>query len=170
MIIYINIENIISYHIIMYISIVIGLIIFSILLSQFIEDNTLKLCFWLLIFLLFITISNIYLSFYYYKKLREEDGRQGARGDPGVKGAIGSNGVCKLATSCGITNCRRVIEREFSSIFPEYNKVREKMDRNIILNDNDKKILAKINGNIEYESLINNFCSYFISYYFVSSL
>lgn len=133
----------------MYTNIIIGLLLFAIVLNQFIEDNTLKLCFWLLIFLLFITISNIYLSFYYFKKLREEDGMQGPRGEPGEKGPKGSNGVCKLSTSCGISNCRKVIERELANIFPEYNKIREKMDRNIILNDKDKKILTKINAKVD---------------------
>ena len=133
----------------MYTNIVVGLLIISIVFNQFIEDNTLKLCFWLLIFLLFITISNIYMSFYYYKKLRENDGMMGPRGDTGREGPKGSNGVCKLSTSCGISNCRKVIEREFTNIFPEYNKIREKMDRNIILNDKDKKILTKINGKVD---------------------
>lgn len=133
----------------MYTTIITGLLIASFVLNQFIEDVTLRLCFWLLVLLLFITFSNIYMSFYYYKKLREEDGLQGPRGDPGKKGPIGSNGVCKLSTSCGISNCRKVIEREFSNIFPEYQKIREKIDRNIILNDTDKKILAKINGKVD---------------------
>tara|TARA_B110001469_G_C9616937_1_gene307245 strand:+ start:312 stop:698 length:387 start_codon:yes stop_codon:yes gene_type:complete len=100
-------------------------------------------------FLVFITGLNVFLSIHFYKKLREDVGIQGSRGPSGDKGPTGSDGVCVLSTSCGIANCRGVIDREFFKIFPEYKRINEKLDRSILLNDNDKKILKQINSKID---------------------
>ena len=132
-----------------YITLVTFFMFIALIMNQFIYDPTLKICYWLVMFLVFITGLNVFLSIHFYKKLREDVGIQGARGPPGDKGPTGSDGVCVLSTSCGIANCRGVIEREFLKIFPEYKRINEKLDRSILLNDNDKKILKQINSKID---------------------
>ena len=55
----------------------------AIIVSQFIADRNIKIAYWLMLFLLHISLSNIYMSTYFYIKLRETPGIKGQRGDPG---------------------------------------------------------------------------------------
>ena len=69
------------------------LFLIAILLSSFIEGSKLKIMYWLVVTLLFISVFNIYLTTKYYIKLRNEPGIRGERGDPGLQGDQ-SRGVC----------------------------------------------------------------------------
>ncbi len=117
----------------------------AIIVSQFIKDPNLKIAYWLMLFLLHISLSNIYMSTYFYIKLRETPGIKGERGDPGEKGPDGSNGVCVISPSCGIANCRDLIDKELVKDIPEYAKIRNKISKSIMLNDDEKRILSKLN-------------------------
>ena len=99
------------------------------IINQFIKDPNLRIAYWLLCFLFFITISNIYLSVHFFKKIRNELGKKGPDGDMGDQGMKGSDGICKLSTKCGINNCRNVIEEELMVIFPIYKKIKNKLKR-----------------------------------------
>jgi len=93
--------------------------VMSLLVSFTIEDKTLKICYWLVVFLLALTIFNIILSIQYYIDLRNQEGIRGSRGPPGRKGSIGSPGVCGLADKCGIDNCQERILAEIQAAYPE---------------------------------------------------
>ena len=91
-----------------------GITVFlGIIIGQTINDIQLKLCYWLILFLFFITVTNIYITLHFYKKLREDPGIKGPRGDPGESGPKGSDGVCSLSTSCNINDCKGYIEKVF---------------------------------------------------------
>ena len=89
------------------------IVFLSIIINKFIVDPQLQYIYWLVVFLLFVSVSNIYMTMHYYVKLRNEPGIKGERGDPGEKGQGGSTGVCEINTGCGaIQNCRDLIEEE----------------------------------------------------------
>lgn len=121
----------------------------AIIVSQFIKDPNLKVAYWLMLFLLHVSLSNIYMSTYFYIKLRETPGIKGARGEPGEKGPDGSNGVCVISPSCNIANCKDVINKELVKQIPEYKTIRNKIENSIMLNDNEKRILMKMNDYID---------------------
>jgi hypothetical protein len=121
----------------------------AIIVSQFISDPNLKISYWLMLFLLHISLSNIYMSTYFYVKLRETPGIKGERGDPGEKGPDGSDGVCVISPSCGIANCRGLIEKELVKEVPEYKTIKTKIEQSIILTDDEKRILGKMNDFID---------------------
>ena len=78
--------------------ITLSIVFASIILSKFIVDKDLQAIYWLIVFLLTVTVGNIYMTFRYYIKLRNEPGVKGERGSPGEKGQKGSNGVCTIDT------------------------------------------------------------------------
>jgi len=126
--------------------ITLSIVFASIILSKFIVDKDLQAIYWLIVFLLTVTVGNIYMTFTYYIKLRNEPGVKGERGSPGEKGQKGSNGVCTIDTSCGsIQNCRDFIEEVFMEELPEYKKVVQKQEKSIKLNNADIKILEQVN-------------------------
>jgi hypothetical protein len=126
--------------------ITLSIVFAAIILSRFIVDRGLQALYWLIVFLLTVTVGNIYMTFHYYIKLRNEPGTRGERGDPGPKGQVGSNGVCTIDTSCGsIQNCSDFIEEIFMEELPEYRRVVEKRNRDIKLNPQDLKILSQVN-------------------------
>jgi hypothetical protein len=102
----------------------IGIIIFLILVifSFFIEDPNLKLCYWLVLLLLALTIFNIILGFTYYKKLRNEPGVPGPRGSQGPSGARGANGKCTVSDQCEIPDCETKLVDMAYDIFPNIRK------------------------------------------------
>ena len=114
----------------------------------FIEEN-LKLVFMLIALLLYVSIYNVYFSVKYYYKIRNEPGIKGDRGDPGDQGQNGSDGVCAMAKSCGIANCRRLIIDELKKKFPEYKIIRNKLKNNKELNSQEKKQNQQINTYID---------------------
>jgi len=124
------------------------IVFLSIIINKFIVDPQLQYIYWLVVFLLFVSVSNIYMTMYYYIKLRNEPGIKGERGDPGEKGQVGSNGVCEINTGCGaIENCRDLIEEELLTLMPEYANVLKKRDEEKKeLNAKDNSILRQVNG------------------------
>ena len=124
------------------------IVFLSIIINKFIIDPQLQYIYWLVVFLLFVSVSNIYMTMYYYVKLRNEPGIKGERGNPGEKGQVGSNGVCEINTGCGaIENCRDLIEEELLTLMPEYANVLKKRDEEKKeLNAKDNSILRQVNG------------------------
>ena len=124
------------------------IVFLSIIINKFIVDPQLQYIYWLVVFLLFVSVSNIYMTMYYYIKLRNEPGIKGERGDPGEKGQVGSNGVFEINTGCGaIENCRDLIEEELLTLMPEYANVLKKRDEEKKeLNAKDNSILRQVNG------------------------
>ena len=124
------------------------IVFLSIIINKFIVDPQLQYIYWLVVFLLFVSVSNIYMTMYYYIKLRNEPGIKGERGDPGEKGQVGSNGVCEINTGCGaIENCRDLIEEELLTLMPESANVLKKRDEEKKeLNAKDNSILRQVNG------------------------
>ena len=126
------------------------IIFISIIISKFIVNPELQYIYWLIAFLLFISVSNIYMTIHYYVKLRNDPGIKGERGDPGDKGQTGSNGVCEINTSCdAIQDCRGLIEDRLMEKIPEYRAVIEKaQNENMELDAKDNSILRQVNGYI----------------------
>lgn len=124
-------------------------IFLTIIISSLIIEQNLKLIFFLIMFLLYISIYNIFITFEYYIKLRNNPGIKGDRGDPGEPGQDGNNGVCTMAKGCGIANCRKLIVDELSNTFPEYKNIRKKISKSIELSPNEKKQLRQINTYID---------------------
>jgi hypothetical protein len=132
-----------------YVGIVVSFIFLVLIINQFIKDPNLRIAYWLLCFLFFVTLSNIYLSINFFKRIRNEPGKQGPDGNMGDQGMKGSNGVCKLSTKCGISNCRNVIEEELMVIFPIYKKIKSKLKRDIVLSSEEQKSHKQINAYID---------------------
>lgn len=125
------------------------LVFIALIGGQFIEDTNLRMAYFMLFFLLFVSFSNIYLAQVFYTMLRNDPGVKGDRGDPGDKGPPGTDGVCTSITNCEITDCKKLIERELSKKIPEYKEVLNKQKENLELNDFDRKVLRKINNFID---------------------
>ncbi len=116
--------------------------ILSLLFSFTIEENTLKICYWLVVFLFGLTIFNIILSVQYYIQLRNDPGIKGPRGPPGRKGPIGLPGVCAIDDECGKDSCRKKITEAVQDAFPE-------IDGNCLTNveecmSEDQKTLVRV--------------------------
>jgi hypothetical protein len=131
------------------VAVLILLFIVCLIASFYISDTNLKLCYWLIIILLYVVIINIYITITYYMKIRNEPGVKGPRGESGESGITGSDGVCKLSTECGISNCRKIIEKELINIFPEYNRITDKLKRNLVISNSEKKTINQINSYID---------------------
>jgi hypothetical protein len=124
-------------------------IFLTIIIGQLLIDQKLKIIFFLVMFLLYVSCYNIYITFQYYIKLRNNPGIKGDRGDPGGRGTLGSDGVCSMAKNCGISNCRKLITDTISDKIPDYNVIRKKQRKNIELNSKEKKQLGHINQYID---------------------
>ena len=124
-------------------------VFFTIIIGQLIADKNVKVVFFAVMFLLYISCYNIYITFEYYIKLRNNPGIKGDRGDPGVPGQKGSDGVCSMAKNCGISNCRKLIKDTIANTFPEYKVILNKQNKNLELNSKEKKQLRHINTYID---------------------
>lgn len=124
-------------------------IFFTIIIGQLLVDPNLRIIFFLIMFLLYISCYNIYVTLKYYVKLRNNPGIKGERGDPGTSGQKGSDGVCSMAKNCGISNCRKLIKDTIANKFPEYKVIIKKQNKNIELNTKEKKQLQHINSYID---------------------
>ena len=124
-------------------------IFLTLIISSLIIEQNLRLIFFLIMFLLYVSVYNIFITFDYYIKLRNNPGIKGDRGDPGEQGPDGNNGVCTMAKGCGIANCRKLIVDQLSKNFPEYNKIRSKISKSIELSSTEKKQLRQINTYID---------------------
>lgn len=103
-----------------FILLIVGLIL--VIFSFYIEDTNLKLCYWLVILLLALSIFNIVLGITYYKKLRNEPGVPGPRGPQGAKGAMGPNGQCTVSDTCDIPDCKDKLVDMAYDVFPNISK------------------------------------------------
>ena len=121
----------------------------TIIIGQLITDKNIKVVFLAVMFLLYISCYNIYITFKYYIKLRNNPGIKGDRGTPGISGQKGSNGVCSMAKNCGISNCRKLIKDTLSKKFTEYKNIRTKQNKNIELSKTEKGQLKKFNTYID---------------------
>lgn len=99
--------------------IIIFIFILLLVVSFFIEDKTLRLCYWLVVMLLALTTFNILLSYTYYTRLRNEPGKMGKRGPQGPPGSRGPKGVCSISEKCGIEDCDSKIAKMAHNIFPD---------------------------------------------------
>lgn len=120
-------------------------VFFTIIIGQLIADTNVKVVFFGVMFLLYISCYNIYITFKYYIKLRNNPGIKGDRGDPGDPGQDGSDGVCSMAKNCGISNCRKLIKDTLADSFPEYKVILKKQSQNLELNTKEKKQLRHVN-------------------------
>jgi hypothetical protein len=93
--------------------------IITLIFSFTIEEGTLKICYWLVVFLFGLTLFNIILSVSYYIKLRNDPGVKGPRGPPGRKGPRGIPGTCAMEDECNRDSCRSKIEDAVKLAFPE---------------------------------------------------
>lgn len=92
-------------------SILIILIIVSVIItiSFFIQEPSYKLAYFMIIGLAFLCIFNIYLTIFYYIKIRNTTGTPGPMGPKGNKGPKGEPGKCSFSETCGIVNPRQKI-------------------------------------------------------------
>ena len=111
----------------------------TIIISQLLISQNIRIIFYLAMILLFVSLNNIYFSINYYIKLRNIKGTKGERGDPGEEGQDGSNGVCLMSKNCGIVNCRDLIVKNLEKRFPEFKKINETVNNNLELSSGDKK-------------------------------
>ena len=119
------------------------------IVSLFIRDFNLKFAYWLMVFLLYISYINIYLSNYFYKKLRENPGKIGPRGDQGPQGPKGEDGVCKLEEQCGKIDCLKYTKQILAENIDGYAKILEKVNEGVILQGQEAKINKTINDFME---------------------
>jgi len=132
------------------ITILLIIVFATIIISKFVVDPTLQPLYWLIVFLVLVSVTNIYMTIYYYVKLRNEPGIMGERGDPGMKGSKGSNGMCMSSTSEDATaNCRDLLNNLFEENDALYKKIMEKEQNSIKLSGSDKQIKRKIEDHIQ---------------------
>ena len=106
-------------------TIFIFLIIFIIFfgISFMIQDFKYRVCYYMILALLFLASLNIYLSIVYYIQLRNTPGIQGPIGEKGPKGMKGSTGKCSFSQTCGIQNPREnVIIKSVMQMYPDISK------------------------------------------------
>jgi hypothetical protein len=115
--------------------------IITLIFSFTIEEKTLKICYWLVVFLLALTVFNIVLSIQYYVELRNDPGIKGPRGPPGRKGPKGIPGVCSMETECGVDKCRERIVQAVQSAYPEINSNCLKDAQQCLSNDQKEKVI-----------------------------
>lgn len=111
------------------------LVIFAILavvnlIGFSIKDNNFKICYWLSVALILITIINLNMSIGFYIRLRNDKGISGLRGERGEKGPKGFPGRCELNldAKCGIKNCKAKIQDELSNRCDHYKNIVTKRD------------------------------------------
>jgi hypothetical protein len=74
--------------------------------SFMIQDIKYRVCYYMILALLFLASLNIYLSIIYYIQLRNTAGVQGQIGPKGPTGVQGSSGKCSFSEKCGIEDAR----------------------------------------------------------------
>ena len=82
-----------------------------------IQDIKYRVCYYMVLALLFLAALNIYLSIVYYIQLRNNPGVQGPIGPKGPKGMTGSSGKCNFSDSCNITGAKEKIIKEASAMY-----------------------------------------------------
>ena len=101
-----------------FILLIIFIIFFGI--SFMIQDFKYRVCYYMILALLFLASLNIYLSVVYYIQLRNTPGIQGPIGEKGPKGMTGSTGKCNFSQTCGIQEPRdRIIIPAAVQMYPD---------------------------------------------------
>ena len=100
-------------------SILIVLILISIIVtvSFFITEPSYKLAYFMIVGLGFLCLLNIYLTVFYYIKIRNTDGTPGPMGPKGNRGPKGEPGKCSFSETCGIPNPRVKIINTASAMY-----------------------------------------------------
>ena len=95
-----------------------------------IKDYNFKICYWLSVALVLITVINLNMSIGFYIRLRNEKGISGQRGERGDKGPKGFPGRCELNldAKCGIKNCISKIQDELGNRCNHYSNIVAKRD------------------------------------------
>ena len=118
------------------------------MISFFIVETSYKLAYFLLVGLGFLCLLNIYLTVYYYIKLRNDEGVAGPMGEKGPKGPKGEPGKCTFSTTCGIENPREKIITVASEMYDISAKC---LDKPVVTNCDNEDVVAqavKINKQI----------------------
>ena len=100
-------------------SILIVLILISIIVtvSFFITEPSYKLAYFIIVGLGFLCLLNIYLTVFYYIKIRNTEGSPGPMGPKGNRGPKGEPGKCSFSETCGIANPRTKIVDTASKMY-----------------------------------------------------
>ena len=137
------------------------LVIFAILaivnlIGFSIKDFNFKICYWLSIALILITIINLNMSVGFYIRLRNDKGISGKRGERGDKGPKGFPGRCELnlEAKCGVKNCISKIQDELAKRCNHYSEIVAKRDYDRTVEE--QQILEKYNTWI---NIINSKCA-----------
>lgn len=128
--------------------------VFLLILSYFIENDYLRIMYWLTVALLALSVFNIILVVNYYIKLRNEEGVRGPRGSRGEKGPDGNRGVCSVTDQCSINNCEDKIVEITSEIFPDVSVECIKNSQNC---NEEEKVLGV--GLSQHVKLLSQKCS-----------
>lgn len=132
------------------ISLAIFYVFFAIILSQFVRGAKLKIVYWMIMVLLFVTCLNIYLTARYYINIRNNPGIKGEKGEPGKPGPQGGMGVCVIDTKCmEVFDCRKLIEDKIEEKSVEFRTVMNKKRKNMLLDGKDKKVLANVSRYVD---------------------
>jgi hypothetical protein len=87
------------------------------IISMFIEEVKLRIAFYLIVALGTLCFINLYLTFTYYIKLRNEPGIAGPPGPKGDQGSRGDPGGCSYVTKCGIDDSRPMIVNAVNAMY-----------------------------------------------------
>lgn len=100
-------------------SILIVLLIISVIvtISFFITEPSYKLAYFMIVGLGFLCLLNIYLTIFYYIKIRNTEGTPGPMGPKGNRGPKGEPGKCSFSQTCGISNPRDKIVQAASDMY-----------------------------------------------------
>ena len=95
-----------------------------------IKDFNLKICYWLSLTLILVTLVNFNMAVSFYISLRNEKGMEGGRGQKGDPGPKGFPGRCELNldAKCGIENCTSKIQDRLMTQCPHYASIVNKRD------------------------------------------
>jgi hypothetical protein len=95
-----------------------------------IKDFNLKICYWLSLTLVMVSLVNFNMAISFYISLRNEKGVEGARGKKGDPGPKGFPGRCELNldAKCGIDNCTSKVQDRLMTQCPHYASIVNKRD------------------------------------------
>lgn len=126
-------------------------LIFCVVISQLFvgKDKNDNMIYYMIMFLLYLSIYNIKTSINYYINLRNNKGLRGDRGEPGDIGPKGTDGSCINTEGCGLMNCQKLISDEISKDNDEYNKIQEKIEKNEKLTPEEKNLNLKFTSYID---------------------
>ena len=119
------------------------------IVSLFVQDMDLKFSYWLMVLLLYISYVNVHVSTIFYRRLRENPGKIGPRGDQGDQGPKGDDGVCKLEEQCGVVDCNKYTKQVLAQNIDGYAEILDKLKEGVILQGEDAKINKIVNDYME---------------------